>query len=149
MDVAIRFRREMDKGLCSDTNPTAAVKMLPTFVRSTPDGTGNTPFHIISLNAPTCTEMRLCDILTITSVLSEYRAVHLQFIIFPLLTSYDLTLSVFNSMWCLTNIKIRLDLSFLSKASTPLVHERKWLSLLKVINSSPRRHVDQLTPLLF
>lgn len=46
MDVSIRFRREMDKGLCRDTNPTAAVKMLPTFVRSTPDGTGNTPFHI-------------------------------------------------------------------------------------------------------
>lgn len=40
MDVSLRFRREMDKGLCRDTNPTAAVKMLPTFVRSTPDGTG-------------------------------------------------------------------------------------------------------------
>lgn len=34
----------MDKGLCRDTNPTAAVKMLPTFVRSTPDGTGDTRF---------------------------------------------------------------------------------------------------------
>lgn len=41
MDISIRFRREMDKGLCRDTNPTAAVKMLPTFVRSTPDGTGD------------------------------------------------------------------------------------------------------------
>ena len=40
MDVSVRFRREMDKGLGRDTNPTAAVKMLPTFVRSTPDGTG-------------------------------------------------------------------------------------------------------------
>ncbi len=40
MDVSKRFRREMDKGLGRDTNPTAAVKMLPTFVRSTPDGTG-------------------------------------------------------------------------------------------------------------
>ncbi|KAF7644852.1 hypothetical protein LDENG_00214500 [Lucifuga dentata] len=39
MDLSIRFRREMDKGLCRDTNPSAAVKMLPTFVRSTPDGT--------------------------------------------------------------------------------------------------------------
>lgn len=45
MDVSIRFRREMDKGLCKDTNPSAAVKMLPTFVLSTPDGTGNIPFH--------------------------------------------------------------------------------------------------------
>lgn len=41
MDISIQFRREMDKGLCRDTNPTAAVKMLPTFVRSTPDGTGD------------------------------------------------------------------------------------------------------------
>lgn len=41
MDVSRRFRKEMDKGLGRDTNPTAAVKMLPTFVRSTPDGTGN------------------------------------------------------------------------------------------------------------
>lgn len=40
MEISVRFRREMDKGLCRDTNPTAAVKMLPTFVRSTPDGTG-------------------------------------------------------------------------------------------------------------
>ncbi|TRY96900.1 hypothetical protein DNTS_021501, partial [Danionella cerebrum] len=39
MDVSKRFRKEMDKGLGRDTNPTAAVKMLPTFVRSTPDGT--------------------------------------------------------------------------------------------------------------
>lgn len=41
MDVSLRFRREMDKGLGRDTNLTASVKMLPTFVRSTPDGTGN------------------------------------------------------------------------------------------------------------
>lgn len=44
MELSIKFRREMDKGLCRDTNPTAAVKMLPTFVRSTPDGTGDTRF---------------------------------------------------------------------------------------------------------
>lgn len=35
-----RFRKEMEKGLGADTNPTASVKMLPSFVRSTPDGTG-------------------------------------------------------------------------------------------------------------
>lgn len=40
MDVSMRFRREMDRGLGRDTSPTASVKMLPTFVRSTPDGTG-------------------------------------------------------------------------------------------------------------
>uniref|UniRef100_A0A673A381 Hexokinase-2 n=1 Tax=Sphaeramia orbicularis TaxID=375764 RepID=A0A673A381_9TELE len=43
------FRREMDKGLCRDTNPTAAVKMLPTFVRSTPDGTEQGEFLALDL----------------------------------------------------------------------------------------------------
>lgn len=39
----------MDKGLCRDTNPTAAVKMLPTFVRSTPDGTEQGEFLALDL----------------------------------------------------------------------------------------------------
>ncbi|KAL7981280.1 hypothetical protein Chor_002176 [Crotalus horridus] len=38
-DISERFRKEMEKGLGADTNPTASVKMLPTFVRSIPDGT--------------------------------------------------------------------------------------------------------------
>uniref|UniRef100_A0A671YFC3 Hexokinase-2 n=1 Tax=Sparus aurata TaxID=8175 RepID=A0A671YFC3_SPAAU len=49
MDVSIRFRREMDKGLCRDTNPTAAVRMLPTFVLSTPDGTEQGEFLALDL----------------------------------------------------------------------------------------------------
>ncbi|XP_046871709.1 hexokinase-2 [Hypomesus transpacificus] len=49
MDVSVRFRREMDKGLGRDTNPTAAVKMLPTFVRSTPDGTEKGDFLALDL----------------------------------------------------------------------------------------------------
>ncbi|XP_008295959.1 hexokinase-2 [Stegastes partitus] len=49
MDVSLRFRREMDKGLCRDTNSTAAVKMLPTFVRSTPDGTEQGEFLALDL----------------------------------------------------------------------------------------------------
>uniref|UniRef100_A0A3P8VRS7 Hexokinase-2 n=1 Tax=Cynoglossus semilaevis TaxID=244447 RepID=A0A3P8VRS7_CYNSE len=49
MELSIRFRREMDKGLCRDTNPTAAVKMLPTFVRSTPDGTEEGEFLALDL----------------------------------------------------------------------------------------------------
>ncbi|KAF0033609.1 hypothetical protein F2P81_013675 [Scophthalmus maximus] len=49
MELSIRFRREMDKGLCRDTNPTAAVKMLPTFVRSTPDGTEQGEFLTLDL----------------------------------------------------------------------------------------------------
>lgn len=40
LEVSQRFEKEMEKGLGADTNPTASVKMLPTFVRSTPDGTG-------------------------------------------------------------------------------------------------------------
>ena len=39
-DVMVRYGREMEKGLSKDTNPTATVKMLPTFVRSIPDGSG-------------------------------------------------------------------------------------------------------------
>ncbi|XP_051530324.1 hexokinase-2-like [Myxocyprinus asiaticus] len=49
MDISRRFRREMDKGLGRDTNPTAAVKMLPTFVRSTPDGTETGDFLALDL----------------------------------------------------------------------------------------------------
>ena len=39
-DIMNRFRREMENGLERDTNPTASIKMLPTFVRSIPDGSG-------------------------------------------------------------------------------------------------------------
>ncbi|KAB5528744.1 hypothetical protein PHYPO_G00143710 [Pangasianodon hypophthalmus] len=49
MDVSLRFRREMDKGLGRDTNLTASVKMLPTFVRSTPDGTEKGDFLALDL----------------------------------------------------------------------------------------------------
>lgn len=43
LEIAKRFRKEMEKGLGATTHPTASVKMLPTFVRSTPDGTGDAP----------------------------------------------------------------------------------------------------------
>ncbi|XP_051957323.1 hexokinase-2-like [Xyrauchen texanus] len=49
MDISKRFRTEMDKGLGRDTNLTAAVKMLPTFVRSTPDGTETGNFLALDL----------------------------------------------------------------------------------------------------
>ncbi|XP_053509829.1 hexokinase-2 isoform X3 [Ictalurus furcatus] len=49
MDVSLRFRREMDRGLGRDTNLTASVKMLPTFVRSTPDGTEKGDFLALDL----------------------------------------------------------------------------------------------------
>uniref|UniRef100_A0A674N0P7 Hexokinase-2 n=1 Tax=Takifugu rubripes TaxID=31033 RepID=A0A674N0P7_TAKRU len=43
------FRREMVKGLGRDTNPTAALKMLPTFVRSIPDGSEKGDFIALDL----------------------------------------------------------------------------------------------------
>ncbi|XP_060106979.1 hexokinase-2 isoform X1 [Heteronotia binoei] len=48
-DISGRFRKEMEKGLGTDTNPTASVKMLPTFVRSTPDGTEEGDFLALDL----------------------------------------------------------------------------------------------------
>lgn len=39
-DISARFRLEMEKGLSSESNAAAAVKMLPTHVYSTPDGSG-------------------------------------------------------------------------------------------------------------
>lgn len=40
LDITNRFRMELVKGLGRDTNATASLKMLPTFVRSIPDGSG-------------------------------------------------------------------------------------------------------------
>ncbi|CAN8205682.1 unnamed protein product [Coccothraustes coccothraustes] len=49
LEVSQRFEKEMEKGLGADTNPTASVKMLPTFVRSTPDGTEDGDFLALDL----------------------------------------------------------------------------------------------------
>ena len=43
LEVKKRMRTEMDMGLKKKTNDKAVVKMLPSFVRSTPDGTGEGP----------------------------------------------------------------------------------------------------------
>lgn len=43
LEVKKRMRTEMDMGLKKQTNAKAVVKMLPSFVRSTPDGTGEGP----------------------------------------------------------------------------------------------------------
>ncbi|XP_070608289.1 hexokinase HKDC1-like [Erythrolamprus reginae] len=48
-DVMTRFQAEMVKGLGRYTNPTAAVKMLPTFVRSLPDGSEKGEFLALDL----------------------------------------------------------------------------------------------------
>uniref|UniRef100_A0A8D2J9J1 Hexokinase-2 n=3 Tax=Varanus komodoensis TaxID=61221 RepID=A0A8D2J9J1_VARKO len=48
-EISNRFRKDMEKGLAADTNPTAAVKMLPTYVRSTPDGTEEGDFLALDL----------------------------------------------------------------------------------------------------
>lgn len=39
-DISARFRAEMVKGLSRESNAAASVKMLPTHVHSTPDGSG-------------------------------------------------------------------------------------------------------------
>ncbi|NXQ29202.1 HXK1 protein, partial [Alaudala cheleensis] len=49
LDVMARFQAEMVKGLGRDTNPTAAVKMLPSFVRSLPDGSEKGDFLAVDL----------------------------------------------------------------------------------------------------
>ncbi|XP_028632694.1 putative hexokinase HKDC1 [Grammomys surdaster] len=48
-DIMARFQAEMEKGLGKDTNPTASVKMLPTFVRAIPDGSENGEFLSLDL----------------------------------------------------------------------------------------------------
>uniref|UniRef100_A0A673B076 Hexokinase-2 n=1 Tax=Sphaeramia orbicularis TaxID=375764 RepID=A0A673B076_9TELE len=48
-DIMNRFKREMENGLGRDTNPTATVKMLPTFVRSIPDGSEKGDFIALDL----------------------------------------------------------------------------------------------------
>lgn len=49
LDVMTRFRAEMVKGLGRDTHPTATLKMLPTFVRSIPDGSEKGDFLALDL----------------------------------------------------------------------------------------------------
>lgn len=43
IDVKNKMRAELEYGLKKETQPTATVKMLPTFVCGTPDGTGRSP----------------------------------------------------------------------------------------------------------
>ncbi|XP_017681487.1 PREDICTED: putative hexokinase HKDC1 isoform X3 [Lepidothrix coronata] len=49
VDVMGRFQAEMVKGLSRDTNSTATVKMLPSFVRSLPDGSEKGDFLAVDL----------------------------------------------------------------------------------------------------
>ncbi|XP_013859515.1 hexokinase-2 [Austrofundulus limnaeus] len=48
-DISQRFLKEMDKGLGKSTHHRASVKMLPTFVRATPDGTEKGDFLALDL----------------------------------------------------------------------------------------------------
>ncbi|MGH0178993.1 UNVERIFIED_CONTAM: hypothetical protein FKN15_000381, partial [Acipenser sinensis] len=49
LEISKRFLKEMEKGLGRDTNATATIKMLPTFVRSTPDGSESGEFLALDL----------------------------------------------------------------------------------------------------
>ncbi|KAK9964549.1 hypothetical protein ABG768_005713 [Culter alburnus] len=48
-DISSRFRMEMEKGLSNESNAAAAVKMLPTHVYSTPDGSEKGEFLALDL----------------------------------------------------------------------------------------------------
>ncbi|XP_072122736.1 hexokinase-2-like isoform X1 [Mobula birostris] len=48
-EISKRFLTEMKKGLRKDTNLTSSLKMLPSFVRSTPDGTESGKFLALDL----------------------------------------------------------------------------------------------------
>ncbi|XP_039972050.1 hexokinase HKDC1-like isoform X2 [Xiphias gladius] len=48
-DISARFKAEMKKGLSAESNAVAAVKMLPTHVRSTPDGSEKGQFLALDL----------------------------------------------------------------------------------------------------
>ncbi|XP_072916298.1 hexokinase-2 [Hemitrygon akajei] len=48
-EISKRFLTEMKKGLRKDTNITSSLKMLPSFVRSTPDGTESGNFLALDL----------------------------------------------------------------------------------------------------
>ncbi|XP_055025367.2 hexokinase HKDC1 [Misgurnus anguillicaudatus] len=49
VDISARFRLEMEKGLSSESNAAASVKMLPTHVYSTPDGSERGEFLALDL----------------------------------------------------------------------------------------------------
>uniref|UniRef100_A0A8C5C3K7 hexokinase n=1 Tax=Gadus morhua TaxID=8049 RepID=A0A8C5C3K7_GADMO len=49
LEVKKRMRTEIERGLKKESNEEATVKMLPTFVRSTPDGTENGDFLALDL----------------------------------------------------------------------------------------------------
>lgn len=44
--VMYRMQKEMDRGLKLETHEEASVKMLPTYVRSTPEGSGMVSFPV-------------------------------------------------------------------------------------------------------
>lgn len=57
LEVKQRMRMEMEKGLGKETHAEATVKMLPTYVCSTPDGTGEVPGG----SAHLCLAQRRCS----------------------------------------------------------------------------------------
>ena len=48
VSIMNKMTQEMNKGLGKDTNPSAKVKMIPSFVESLPDGTGKLYFYSLS-----------------------------------------------------------------------------------------------------
>lgn len=52
---------EFNKGLGKESNPTAKVKMYPTYVRDVPDGSGKTQFHLFGVWGWLLVNMYLLD----------------------------------------------------------------------------------------
>ncbi len=48
-EVKAKMRVELERGLKKDSHPTASVKMLPTYVYRTPDGTGKGNYLLIAI----------------------------------------------------------------------------------------------------
>lgn len=57
-EIQSRMRNEMEIGLHKQTQPRATVKMLPTYVRATPDGTGKGQILINIMYNEHCYYMR-------------------------------------------------------------------------------------------
>ncbi|KPP70911.1 hypothetical protein Z043_110217 [Scleropages formosus] len=54
MEVMRRLQKEMERGLRLETHEEASVKMLPTYVRSTPEGSGVCCFYRLEWETSQC-----------------------------------------------------------------------------------------------
>lgn len=65
-EVKKKMHVELERGLKKDSHPTASVKMLPTYVYRTPDGTGKGKLSTYSNHAVNSTSLGKSELLFIT-----------------------------------------------------------------------------------